>query len=284
MSQNIGYTEHYADLTRTRLHYVSAGDGPPLLLLHGWPQTWRTWAKLIPLLATSYKLIMPDLPGLGNSTPPLSFNKKAIADDIWQLVHDILGYDELLVVGHDWGGPVAFSIALQHRSAVRKLAILDVSVPGDGNSNISQGGRRWHHAFHQTVGLPESLVHGREEVYLRWFYENYGASNEVLTEDEIRHYIDAYSKPGVLHSGFEYYRAIPRDIEENGELLRNGLLKMPVLALGGDSGWGRRGDVLESLSRVALNVRGGILENCGHWMPEEQPEILAKRLVEFFQE
>lgn len=274
---------HYADLGDVRLHYVTAGQGFPVVLLHGWPQSWYEWRHIIPGLASRYRVIAPDLRGLGDSSKPLSgYDKKTVGNDIWRLVHDVLGIGSFYLVGHDWGGPTAYAVASAHPDAVRKLAILDVTIPGDGSPNISQGGRRWHHAFHQTPDLPEALIAGREDIYFTWFYRHYGA--RPLSEADIAEYLRVYRQPGALRAGFSFYRAIPQDIEDNAAIAAQFKLPMPVLALGGDSAWGRRMEVVESLRRMAVDVRGGVIANCGHWMPEEQPEELLRQLLAFFQE
>lgn len=284
MSDKINLQHHFADLEEMRMHYVTAGDGPPVVLLHGWPQTWYEWLSVIELISDRYTLIAPDLRGLGDSSrPAFGYDKKTIANDVWQLINDSLGIKEFRLVGHDWGGPVAFALAAAHRDAVTQLAIIDVAIPGDGSANISQGGRRWHHAFHQTLALPEALISGREEIYLGWFYQNYGATKNALHASAIAEYLRTYRQPGALHAGFEYYRNIPIDIANNEALIAEGKLTMPVLALGGTESWGRGMEVLESCRRVANDVCGGVIEGAGHWVPEEQPEALVAKLVEFFQ-
>jgi pimeloyl-ACP methyl ester carboxylesterase len=274
---------HYsADLGDVRLHYVTMGQGFPVVLLHGWPQSWYEWRHIMPGLAATYRVIAPDLRGLGDSSRPLTgYDKKTVGNDVWRLLQRI-NVGEFFLVGHDWGGPTAYAIAAAHPAAVRKLAILDVAIPGDGSRNISQGGRRWHHAFHQTLDLPEALVTGREDIYLGWFYRNYGHRPDVIPDADIAEYLRVYRQPGALRAGFGYYRAIPSDIADNEAINATSRLPMPVLALGGDSGWGRRMEVVDSLRRMATDVRGGVIENCGHWMPEEQPAELLRQLLAFF--
>jgi pimeloyl-ACP methyl ester carboxylesterase len=276
----------HADLGDVRLHYVTAGTGFPVVLLHGWPQSWHEWRHIIPALAERYHVVAPDMRGLGDSSRPAAgYDKKTIANDIWRLVHDTLGLSEFYLVGHDWGGPTAYALAAAHPDAVKKLVILDVTIPGDGSPNISQGGRRWHHAFHQTLDLPEALVNGREDIYFGWFYRNYGARPDAISDADINEYLRTHRQPGALRAGFAYYRAIPQDITDNAAIVASGFrLPMPVLALGGDRSWGRGPEVVESLRRLATNVQGGVIENCGHWMPEEQPEDLLRSLQEFFAE
>ena len=274
---------HYADLTDVRLHYVVAGQGFPVVLLHGWPQTWYEWRHIIPGLSQKFQVIAPDLRGLGDSSRPAAgYDKKTVGNDIWRLVHDVLKIDAFYLVGHDWGGPTAYAVAAAHPEAVKKLAILDVTIPGDGSPNISQGGRRWHHAFHQTMDLPEALVAGREDIYLGWFYRNYGHRPDVIPDADIAEYLRTYRQPGALRAGFSFYRNIPRDVADNEAIAATFKLPMPVLALGGNNAWGRRMEVVESLRRMATDVRGGVIDNCGHWMPEEQPDELLRHLLDFF--
>ncbi len=273
---------HHADLGDVRLHYVTAGSGFPVVLLHGWPQSWYEWRLVMPALAERFRVIAPDLRGLGDSSRPLDgYDKQTVGNDIWRLVHDVLGIESFHLVGHDWGGPTAYAVAAVHPASVRRLVILDVTIPGDGSANISQGGRRWHHAFHQTLDLPEALITGREHVYFGWFYRNYGARPDAIPDADIAEYLRVYRQPGALRAGFAYYRAIPRDIADNAATAAGFQLPMPVLALGGDRSWGRGTEVVESLRRLAVNVEGGVIENCGHWMPEEQPEALLRHLLPF---
>jgi pimeloyl-ACP methyl ester carboxylesterase len=245
------------------LHLVSAGQGDAVVLLHGWPQTSHEWRKIVPLLAPRYRLVMPDLPGLGESPRPRSYDKKTIATYLREMC-DQLGLERFHLVGHDWGGPTA--------------------IPGIG-PDISQGGRRWHHAFHMTPELPEALVAGREREYLGWFYREFSWQKGAIAKNDADEYVRCYSRPGALQAGFAYYRALPQDKADNQAILDSGLrLPMPVLALGGARGEarGRGEEPLESLRVVASNVRGGAVPECGHFIPEEQPALLAERLLEFF--
>lgn len=280
---------HYAELDDVLLHYVTAGSGPPLVLIHGWPQTWFEWKRVMPALAERYTVIAPDMRGLGDSSRPLTgYDKQTVARDIWQVVNGKLGHDRFFLVGHDWGGPTAYALTTQHPEAVRRLAIIDVVIPGDGG-DFSQGGRRWHHQFHMTPDLPEALTQGREDVYLRWFYREFSYLPTAIGEEEIQEYLRTYRQPGAMRASFEFYRALERDAADNAaEIAANGPLAMPVLAIGGAIGYphsrGRGTEPEQSLRRVATNVRGLVIPDCGHQVPEEKPDILADALQRFFAE
>ncbi|MGC1192365.1 MAG: alpha/beta fold hydrolase, partial [Candidatus Binatus sp.] len=156
------FAHHYAQLDGVRIHYVTMGQGAPVVLLHGWPQTWYEWRRVMPLLADKYALVAPDMRGLGDSSRPTSgYDKKTVANDIWMLMHSHFGHTRFAVVGHDWGAPVAFRVAADHSGEVTHLAMLDVPVPGDQPAGAAIGGTpRWWHTFHQVPDLPESLVYG----------------------------------------------------------------------------------------------------------------------------
>lgn len=287
MSEPSDFRHHYAEVGEVLLHYVTAGSGPPLVLLHGWPQTWYEWRLVMPTLAEKFTIIAPDLRGLGDSSRPLTgYDKRTVANDVWQLVTEKLGYTSFCLAGHDWGGPTAFALASMHPEAVTKLAIVDVVIPGDGGE-FSEGGKRWHHQFHITPDLPEALVQGRERIYLQWFYQTFAYRPGSIDDKALDEFVRTYSQPGALRAGFSYYRAIAQDAKANADLLATGFrLPMSVLAVGGGvsypNGRGRGGDVEASMRRVANNVTGHVIAECGHFVPEEQPEQLAKLMLEFF--
>ena len=273
----------YADLGDVRLHYVMAGQGPAVVLLHGWPQTWYMWRSVIPGLATRYRVIAPDLRGLGDSSrPPGGYDKKTVAQDVWRLVHEVLHEEALFVVGHDWGGPTAFALAAQHREAVRRVAIFDVPVPGDGTPVFYDN--RWHHGLHWEVDLAEQLTAGREDVYLGFFYRTWGARPDAISEEARHEYLRAYRQPGAMRAGFNFYRAMRQDVQDNEAFVAGGKLPMPILCYGGSHGRGRGMTAIESWRRVATDVRGGVAENCGHWIPEERPDWVVEQLLAFFGE
>ncbi len=278
-------TSRFADLDGVTLHYLRAGAGDPVVLVHGIPQTSHEWRYVMPRLAEKYTIIAPDLRGLGDSSRPAgAYDKKTLGADIASLVIDHLGFKRFHLVGHDWGGPVAFAVAAHHPDAVQTLSILDVVIPGDG-ADFSQGGRRWHHAFFRTLDLPEQLCVGREEMVINWLFENYGYRANCISEEDKAEFLRTYKKPGAFRALLEIYRALPQDAADNAAILAaKGKLKMPVLALGGDKAFGRGMECIESLRRVADNVRGGLVKDSGHWVAEEQPEFLTDELLKLFAE
>ena len=160
----IQLTHRTAVVNRVRLHYVVAGQGEPVVLLHGWPETWYQWRKIIPSLAEKYTVIAPDMRGLGDSSKPAAgYDKRTVADDICRLVRK-LGFERIFLVGHDWGGPVAYAYACLNPDSVRRLVILDTVIPGAGLEEITK--ELWHVHFHRVRDLPEFLVAGKEREYL----------------------------------------------------------------------------------------------------------------------
>jgi pimeloyl-ACP methyl ester carboxylesterase len=276
------FAHHTARVNDVTLHYVICGQGDPVVLLHGWPQTWYEWRKIMPALAERYTVIAPDMRGLGDSSKPVGgYDKRTVADDIYKLVRR-LGFERIFLVGHDWGGPVAYAYAVAHPADVRKLVILDVGIPGAGLDQalaFRKSGSIWHIQFHYVRDLPEALVTGRERTYLSWFYRVAAYDPSAIPREAIDEYVRCYSAAGGLRAGFEYYRAIFTDAEHNAENAKT-RLKMPVLALGGERGFGEM--ALRSMQMLAEDVRGGVIERCGHWIPEERPEYLLDQLVKFF--
>jgi pimeloyl-ACP methyl ester carboxylesterase len=274
-------SHEYAHVGGVRLHYVTAGEGEPVVLLHGWPQTWFMWRDVIPGLAAHHRVVAVDMRGLGDSSrPQTGYDTTTVSNDIWRLMHDRLGEPEFLVAAHDWGGPVAFALAAQHRDAVRGMAIFDVPVPGDGDPrNFS----RWHFGLHNEPDLPEALVAGREDIYLSHFYRKGGARPDAITPEAQEEYIRAYRQPGAMRAGFNYYRALRQDIADHEAYLAAGPLEMPIMVYGGADPWSGRGmAALESWQRVGTNVTGGVIEDCGHWIVEERPDVVVARLLEFY--
>ena len=273
-------SHHAAFANGIRQHYVRAGSGDPVVLLHGWPQTWYMWRKVIPALAERYTVIAPDLRGFGESAKPVDgYDKKTVAADVRALVRQ-LGFERIFLVGHDLGGPVAYAYAWAHPSEVRRLAILDTALTIDDAEFAEFYKRLFHLSFHAQPDIAVALVSGRERTYLTHFYRNcYDPS--AFSAADIDEYVTCFSAPGAMRASMAHYGALPVDLEHRKEMAKR-RLEMPVLALGGELGFGER--VLRSCRQVANDVRGGVLAGCAHWIAEEQPEELCRRLLAFFAE
>lgn len=273
------FTHHTAAVNNVRLHYVMGGWGEPVVLLHGWPTTWYEWRRIMPALAESYTVVAPDTRGLGDSSRPVTgYDKRTLAQDIYGLVQK-LGFAQINLVGHDLGGQIAYAYANEYPESVRRLAILDVPLPGLAGWDTLNP---WHFSFHAVRDLPEALVAGRERMYITRFYTDpkYVYNPASFTEAEINEYVRTYSTPGAMRAGFEYYRAFEEDARQNRYAKTK--LKMPVLAVGGSNSIGDF--LIQQLQAVAENVQEMVMENCGHWLPTERPEKLTQILLTFLDE
>jgi pimeloyl-ACP methyl ester carboxylesterase len=280
---NVTFSHHTATVNGIQLHYVMGGKGDPVVLLHGWPETWYSWHRVMPDLAKNYTVIVPDLRGLGDSSkPPTGYDGKTVAEDIHQLVGK-LGFKTIFLVGHDIGTQVAYSYAAAHPTEVKRLAVMELTIPG-----FVPAGRMplWWVVFHQTPDVPEALVQGKEMMYLSWFYHNLANNPAAITQEDINEYVSHYSAPGGMHAGFEHYRAFPQDAIQNQNYSKT-KLTMPVLALGGQyiptlGGNIAMPTVIYGMKILAQNETGIIVPNSGHFIPEEQPQFLADQLLKFF--
>ncbi|MEC5342922.1 alpha/beta hydrolase [Brenneria populi] len=282
MLKQTDLTHHIAVVNGLRLHYVAAGEGEPLVLLHGWPQSWREWRHLLPELAQHYTVIAPDMRGFGDSDKPSSgYDKRTVAGDIRALAHQ-LGFSVINLVGHDIGMMVAYEYAASYPAEVRRLAVLEAGLPGLGLEKLhdtAQFPHLWHFGFFRAPGVAEALIAGREKKFLAHFIRQQAYDTYAVTDEELDEYADRISAPGALRAGFEHYRAFAIDAVNNQENARR-KLRMPVLAIGGNSSMGE--NVGRLMQPLADNVQTAAIERCGHWIPEEQPRRLLDLLLEFF--
>jgi len=278
------FTHHTATVNGVRLHYVTGGEGDPVVLLHGFPETWYAWRQVMPALAKHYTVIVPDLRGLGDSERPEGgYDKKTLAEDIYQLVQ-VLGCESIYLVGHDFGGTVAYMYAIAHPNQIRRLVLLEALMPGFGfekGLDLTQGVRSWFYGFNTVPDLPEALLAGRERLYLQFLYRDFLYDPTALGEEDMVEYVRTYSQPGAMRAALNLYRALPQDLKDFPRAAKT-KLPMPVLALGGTASMGAR--VLEANRPLCDHIRGGVIEQAGHFLPEEQPEKLTEQLLAFFKE
>jgi pimeloyl-ACP methyl ester carboxylesterase len=280
---NVTFSHHTASVNGITLHYVIGGHGPPVVLLHGWPETWYAWHHVMSALAKNHTVIVPDLRGLGDSSKPTTgYDGKTVAEDVHQLVTQ-LGFKSIFLVGHDIGTQIAYSYAAAHPTEVKKLAVMELTIPGflpPGKMPI------WWAIFHQVPDIPEALVDGKEMMYLSWFFHSLTYNPSAITKQDIDEYVNHYSSPGGLRAGFEYYRAFPQDAIQNQNYSKT-KLTMPVLALGGSfipvlGGNITMPSIIYAMKILAQNVQGITVPNSGHFIPEEQPQFLTDQLLKFF--
>jgi pimeloyl-ACP methyl ester carboxylesterase len=278
---------HYARANGILQHYVIAGSGEPVVLLHGFAQTWRMWRRdVIPALARDYTVIAPDMRGVGDTDRPVDgYEKRSMAEDLHGLLEH-LGTGPVLLGGHDFGAAVAYAYAAAHRDAVRKLAIMEMIMPGFGYEQAMQvpfatdglGRAVWHLFFHDAGEIAEALIGGRERMYLNWFHRTFAYNPAAFPVEDLDEYERSYAAPGGLRA-LAYYRTHWTDAEHNKESAKQPLT-IPVLALGGA---GFLGPIVEQgMSALAGNVQGEIIPECGHWVTEEQPEYIIAALKKFF--
>lgn len=264
-----------------KLHYVrDGGKGEVVILLHGFPQTWSSWKKVMPLLSADYDVIAVDLRGVGKSDKPKTgYDKKTSARDIKALM-DELGIKKANIVGHDIGGMIAYAFAAQFPEMAESITIMDVPIPGTPIFEaISKDPRAWHFAFHDDPTVPEVLVTGRERFYYSNFMQRVDAGTGKIGKEEIDDAVAAYSVPETMASGFNWFRTAKQDAEDNKEFFKT-KLKTPVLGLNA----GKLAPfpyIVEMMKPLAVTVEGQTMDS-GHWIPESLPEETAKLLDAFF--
>lgn len=266
----------------TTLHVRVGGDGPAVVLLHGYGETGDMWASMAADLMRDHRVIVPDLRGLGLSFKPSSgFDKKTQAGDVAGVLAD-LGVEQIDLVAHDIGNMVAFQFAAQQPERVGRLVLIDAPVPGVGPwEEILKNPLLWHFRF----GGPdmERLVAGRERIYLDRFWNEFSADPASFGEAARDHYAQLYALPRAMHSGFAQFAAFDQDAADNRAWLATGArLRMPVLAVGGEKSFGATMAVV--MRAAATDVREGIIPASGHWIMEENPQATITLVRDFLTE
>jgi pimeloyl-ACP methyl ester carboxylesterase len=267
-----------AEIGGAKLHYLTAGSGTPLILLHGYAETSRMWRPIIPALAERFTVIAPDLPGIGDSEIPAGgLDMKSAAIRIHDLAKS-LGVQQAEVVGHDIGLMVAYACAAQFPAEVTKLVLMDAFLPGvPGWEAIYNNPGIWHFRFNGPT--PEALVAGRERTYFAYFWNDLAADrNRSLPDADREAYIAAYSRPGRMHAAWEYFVSFQQAAKDFAQLSQS-KLTMPVLSIGGDKSLG--GPLGEQVRLVATDVTVVVLKDTGHWILEESPKETTEALQKF---
>jgi len=278
------FTSRYAEAGDVRLHAVIGGEGPPLLLIHGWPQTWYAWRMLMPALAEDFEVIAVDQRGIGLSDKPRDgYDIGSLASDLVALM-DTLDHEKFAVYGTDTGMPIAHALAADHPERVERLIVSEAFLPGIASAlplfvPPALNARLWHLMFNQLPGeVNEALVTGREDVF---FGAEFAASagTSKLPDETVKYYVDTLAAdPEALRGSFEFYRAISTSAAQNEER-KNRRLTMPVLAIGGEESGGE--NAANAMKLVADDVQALVLPGSGHWVAEQAPDELLAALTEF---
>ncbi|MFG2536311.1 alpha/beta fold hydrolase [Streptomyces sp. NPDC048511] len=284
-----GFTHRWVDAGGVRLHAVEGGrpDGPAVVLLAGFPQTWWAWRKVMAPLADRFHVIAIDLPGQGHSErPDISYDTHTVAAYVHAAVK-ALGVPTYWLVAHDIGAWVAFSLALTHRSRLRGLALLDAGIPGitlpdSVPTTPEQAWKTWHFAFHLVPDLPETLLAGREREYVGWFLKAKTLSSDTFDDAEIERYAASVAADGGLRASLAYYRYAAESARKNHEALERERLTVPVLGISGSHG--SIPDMGASLRPWADHTTGIVVPDAGHFIPDEQPDAVAAALDDFITE
>lgn len=285
-----GFDRRRVTAAGAEINLVIGGNGPPLLLLHGYPQTHVLWHKIAPRLAEDFAVVAPDLRGYGDSSKPASdprhetYSKRATAQDLVEVMAT-LGFDAFFVAGHDRGGRVGHRMALDHPARVRKLAVLDIvptyKIFAEADKAMATAYYHWFFLI-QPDGLPERLIGNDPEYYLRHKLAHWGRDESAFTPEAVAEYVRCFSDPATIHASCEDYRAAAGIDLEHDEADMDKKVTCPLLALWGGKGFvNRHYDVLAAWRERAADVRGQAID-CGHFLPEEKPNETYAALAAFF--
>jgi pimeloyl-ACP methyl ester carboxylesterase len=278
------FTSRYIDTGELRLHAVTGGAGPPLLLVHGWPQTWYAWRLLMPTLARDFQVVAVDQRGTGLSDKPHGgYDTGTLAADLVSLM-DALGHERFALYGTDTGMPISYALAADHPDLVERLALSEAPLPGVSPSPPlllppPLNARLWHLAFNQLPAeVNEALVKGREDIFFGAEFDASAGTNK-LPDDAVRYYIDLLaSDPDALRGTFGFYRALTATIAQNQER-KTRRLTLPVLAMGGAQSTGE--GIGNTVKLAADNVQTVVIPGAGHWIAEQAPDELLAALTAF---
>jgi pimeloyl-ACP methyl ester carboxylesterase len=267
-----------------RHHYAEAGEGAPVILLHGFPETSYAWRHQIPVLAKTYRVIAPDLRGYGETEKPASgYDKRTMGNDVRELMR-VLDLPRIALVGHDRGARVATRFAKDHADVLDRLVVMD-NVPTrivarEFNARLARA--YWFFIFHQVADLPEALISGREDLWLRHFFSDWCYNPHAISGEAFDTYVKAYRSPGAVRGALADYRANAEDVAQD-ILDADVKIACPTLSLWGADFYavGQMFDMAAVWAEMADDLRTFAVPQCGHLPQEEQPEIVNQLLLEF---
>jgi pimeloyl-ACP methyl ester carboxylesterase len=277
------FTSRLVDAGDVRLHAVVGGDGPPLLLIHGWPGSWYYWRLVMPALARDFEVVAVDQRGIGLSDKPEEgYDAATLANDLVALM-DTLGHEQFAVVGVDTGMLIGYALAADHPDRVVRLAVGEAPLPGISPPTPlllpdQVVDRLWHIPFNQLAETNEKLVRGREDIFFgAEFFASAGTNK--LPDATVAYYVEGLaSSPEALHGSFQLYRAFGATSAQNLER-KTRRLQQPVLAIGGAESSGTM--VEETMKLVADDVQAHVFPGTGHWLAEQAPDEMVAVLTGF---
>ncbi|MEV6554532.1 alpha/beta hydrolase [Nocardia sp. NPDC051756] len=280
------FKHEFADIDGVRMHYVKGGTGTPVVLIHGWPQTWFGWWPIMPALAEQHTVYAVDLPGLGDSTgSPTGYDKATLARYVHTLIADRLGLRDARVIGHDFGAAVAFQYAAQFPADTARLGYLDLPLPGPAIDAATYRTLSWHIAFHAQRRVPEAVVGDDVREYLALFYPQvaYGGTafggtsdRSPFTDAEITEYARTYGRPEALTGGFNLYRTLDKDVTDT---IAATPTSVPTLVMAAQ---GQVAAIQATAApRMTNIVRAVDVPHAGHWLAEENPQFVTDELLRF---
>lgn len=282
-----GVTHHRVRVNGTELHYVSAGaSGTPVLLVHGFPETWWAFRKLIPLLAGRHRVLAVDLRGFGDSSRDVGpYDSATMAGDLAEFVLE-LGLGSVHLTGQDLSGPLTYRLASGRPELVRSLTFIETGLPGFGLEaamDPTRGGA-WHFGFFAAPGIPDMLLPGHERAFLtRYAFEGHTDVKDAVGPADVEEFMRTFTGPDAYRGSAGLYGSMVSEAAELQELGRR-RLRMPTMGIGGGASTGTGDFPQRTLEEVADDVRGFVISDSGHFAAQERPETLAERLLDFFGE
>jgi pimeloyl-ACP methyl ester carboxylesterase len=277
------FEHHRADNGGVSIHAVSLGQGPAVVLIHGFPQHWWMWrATMRTLAAHGYRAIAVDQRGMGGSDiPAAGYDKRTLAGDVVAVL-DALGIDSAAVVGYDHGGGTALALAYEHPARVERLASIEYAPPGFGYEmglTAAPGNVNWQLAFFTHPDVAVQFIAGKERELLAWYFWHWAYNPDAIDQADFEVYVRQLQKPGALRGGFMHFASVFEDMELFKAWASAGKLAMPVLGVGGEMAAGIYAEM--ALKALATEVTGAVIPKSGHWVVEEAPDALADVLIRF---
>lgn len=276
------FSAHTAQVNGTTLFYVRGGVGPPLILLHGFPQDWYEFHQVMPRLAKKFTVVAVDMRGIGRSSVTTGgYDVANLAQDIHQLIQQ-LKLDQAYIAGHDLGGLVTYAITRLYPKDIRGVMILDVPIIGiDPWDELKCDPDLWHIGFHQTPGLPEKLLSGQMKTYIQELFNHRLLNKHAVSSADVSRYARSYAAPDHLRAGMEFYRAFPADEKFNAE--QNGSIDVPIVLAGSADFFGKINPKVAAALRAhgCTRVMIETIKNSAHYVVDEQPDVVAE-LIEHY--